>query len=345
MPFPTLIGTLVNGSVPPELDWLFSSNFSSNDWLEAVALYSPTQLGLGRKRSHATLTGYIPFNKIRDAVTYFLGFSWVDGNNFLRREVPAAHPVFNNLFANEIVECVGMKFVSKAAKPHPWSLPYATYNLARITVAYTQPPYEILSDAQISMASPSVYKGQELRRWTNWSPKPRVDMLEFPGGTILFDAPGEAWDGNPIPALRTLVRAEKSTRKLVWHNVPYEFVMDRYGFMTKIEPNIGKVNSDADFFGKPAHTWLLDDVDVLNSEVYADPIASAAFEGMTRRMDLVFTLTYFNPTNGKAGSTEAGWRLQPAYNGKWYPTTLSLDGSKTVPEEGDFAAMFTAWDA
>jgi hypothetical protein len=345
--FPILVPENVTNVIPPELEWLFAPSFTSDDWREAVALYAPSQLGLGRKRSYSTLTGYIPFNKIKDACLYFLGWSWVDANKFLRRETPATHPIFHNLFATEILECVPVKFVVKAAKPHKWSLPYATYTLARMTVAYSQPPYEVLSDNDLVMSS-SQYAGQECRRFFNWVPKPYVDLLEMPGGSMLFTddrgPPPAGYDGVVIPGIRAHIRAEKSARVVTWFNVPIEFVCDTYGFMPKIESRIGKVNSDAGFFGQPAHTWLLDDVDTVNSEVYADPIATAAFEGFSRRVDLKMTFRHFNPTKGNPASSQAGWRLQPAADGKWYRTRMSAASGTSLPEEASFVDMFTKWN-
>jgi len=343
-------GQLTNNQNPYE--WI-DIDFSSEDWAEAVSLYAPSQLAMGRKRSHATLTGYIPFARISGAVKYFLGFSWVDGGNFLRRQVPATHPIFPTLFATEITECVGVKFVAKAAKPHKWSLPYATYSLARITVGYSQPPYEILSDADLDMTSAEAYRGQELRRWVNWSPKPYVDLLELPGGMFVFDAPGEAFNDRPLILPRHVYRAEKQTRRVVWHNVPIEFVTDDYGYMPKIDAAIGRVSSDV-FFGDPTGpigspgrpgTWLLEDVDTVNNEVYADPIASAVFEGMTRRLDLIFTFKHFNPPNGRTdGDTTAGWALNLAANGKWYPAKNSVTGAKQdFPAQTSFLKLFTHW--
>lgn len=341
-------GTLTNEPIDPTIEFLFGGIFTSDDWLEAVNLYSPTQLSMGRKRSHATLTGYIPFGRIKAAFHYFLGFSWIDDNNFLRRQVPATHPLFPyTLYATEVTECVGVKFVSKAAAPHPWSLPYATYNLARVTIAYSQPPYEVLADDSLTMDPTDYdsYAGQELRRWCYWSPKNRVDQLTLPGGQVRFlEGP---YQNKPIQGIRQVFRAEKSTRRLIWHNVPQEFVSDDYGFMPKIEGAIGKINSDlffADSNAQPGdpgypHTWLLSDVDTVNSEIYADPIASAAFEGLTRRMDIIFTFEHFNPENGHQGSTEAGWRLTLGADGKWYK--FGVNGTANFPNETSFLKLFT----
>lgn len=335
--------------------------FGQDDWLEAIAMYSPTQLAMGRKRSHATLTGYIPFDRITGCFRWMLGYSWVDPETkYLRREVPAVHPLFPTLFATEISECVGVKFITKRAAPHGWSLPYAEYTLARVTVAYSQPPYPILDDAEMNTSSLAAYRGEEMRRWCSWHPKSRVDLLELPGGMLRFD--GGPNNGQPFLSPRTVYRAEKHTRKLIWWNVPEEFVMNDFGFMPKLDSAIGKINKDV-FFGDPnggpgsteeagapgrPHTWLLEDVDTVGNELYADPIASAAFEGITRRLDLVFTLVHFNPVNGKEGSSEAGWRLNLAADGKWYPGKYSYEWMgigvsvpQNIPFETEFLRFFT----
>ena len=94
--------------------------------------------------------------------------------------------------------------------------------------------------------------------------------------------------------------------------------------------------------------WRISRIDSSGNELYADPIASAAFEGITRRLDLIFTLVHFNPINGKEGSTEAGWRLNLAADGKWYPGKYSYEwlgiGVKIpqdIPYETEFLRFFT----
>lgn len=350
MAFPQLIGAGNLNAIPPEEEWLFEGNFNSDDWLEAVSLYSPRQIGLGHKRSHATLTGYLPYDKLKSALVYFLGFSWVDENRFLRRQVPGNHPDLPNLFATEILSASFVKFITKAVKPHKWSVPVATYQLVKLTVAYSQPPYEILADGSLLMADQNEYKGQELRRWMNWNPKPTYENLVLPGGAMVYkDArgvPPAGVDGMPAGfGQRALFRQQKSTRKVIWHDVPIDFVFDQYGFMTKFENAIGKINSDTDFFGQPAHTWLLDDVDIAGKELYADPLATIALEGFTRRMDIVMTFRYFNPAASADGTAERGWRLQPnTQKMEYVPTMMTGDHAKQFPEEADFADLFRAWD-
>lgn len=345
----------------PDGWWGFDPGFNSDDWKEAVAMYSPSQLAVGRKRSYATLTGYVPFERLTGAIVYLLGFSYVNtqlGFPVLSRQVPATHPWLPSLFATEIVECVGAKFISKVAAPHKWSLPYAKYTLAKITVAYSQPPYKILADADIDMSNDQAYIGQELRRWCYWAPKPRYEMLELPGGMLRFDAPNKSFDGAQFISPRQVYRMEKQTRKLVWHNVPEEFVMNSFGFMPKLDKAIGKINKEPFFADSAAppgtdgctHTWLLDDVDTVNSEVYVDPIASSAFKELTRRLDIVFTLIHFNPPRGRPESNEAGWRLNLAADGKWYPGKYSfqflgvgIESPQDIPFETSFQKLFTHW--
>lgn len=362
MSFPTLVGgpgTLRNGEFNFIDWWNLVQDFTSEDWREAVSLYSPSQLSIGGKRSRATLTGYVPWAKIQKCVLWLLGFSWVDSSGYLRREVPANHPLFNNLFANEIVDCVGVEWIPpKRPKPHPWSMPYAVHNLAKITIGYSQPPFEILSDDQLVMTNPIAYRGQELRRYISWCPKPYVDLLEMPGAYEKFVAPagttigGVTLNGLPTLSSRLLIRAQKSTLKLTWHDIPIDFVCNQYGAMPKLEAAIGKINKD-DFFGvNNVHTWLLDDVDVVGQNVYADPLAShvlsldpdaEGFASLARRMDLMFTFRHFDPPNANPVSTERGWRLRPAANGKWYPVEPTVAGGLSLPEDTEFQKLFTHW--
>lgn len=355
---PKLIGDLI-GSLG---DFTPFFNFSSEDWLEAVALYSPAQMSMGRKRSSATLTGYVPFDRLQDCFKYLIGFSYVStdtGFPALHRSVPSTHPWDSNLFATEIIEAVGVKFISKVAKPHKWSLPYANYTLARVTVHYSQPPYDILADADIDMSSAVNYRGQEMRRWFWWNPKAYVEQLELPGGFVVFDTPNTtitppgggsySLDGTQIPGPRQVYRFEKVRRRATWYNVPIEFFSDQYGFF-KSDKALSKINSlpfFADSTAPPGadgapHTWLLEDVDTVNNEIYADPIVSAVFSGMTRRMDLIFTFCHFNPPRGLTSNPECGWRLTLAADGLWYPQKYKATGAAfDYPREYDFGKLFT----
>lgn len=157
-------GVLINND--QGVDWNADYDFTEDDWLEAIAMYSPASFGMGRKRSSASLTGFIPFARLPGAVRYFLGASWVSdepGFPVLHRDVPATHPWFPTMFATEISDAVGVKFISKVARPHKWSLPYANYTLCRVTVNYSQLPFPVLADGDIDMSSLEAYRGQEMR--------------------------------------------------------------------------------------------------------------------------------------------------------------------------------------
>ncbi len=323
---------------PEPIDqFLYLDPFTEDDWLEAVNLHSPSQLSMGRKASNATLTGYIPFDRIQAAVTFFMGFSYVEGGR-LHRTQPCQHPIFPGMVATYIQETTGLQFVSKSTSWPVNSLPYATYNMWKVTVAYSQPNYKIIPDWD-PLITPGA-SGRELNRYVYDTPKPYVDQLVVPGGTMLFDATGKPFDGKPA-GFGTLVtiRAQKSTMFLTWFNVPIEFVTDDNGFLSTIGPALGKINSDT-FFGQAAHLWLLDDVEPSDSQVYADPIATSVSNQIAKRVDLKFTFKYFNPPIGTGTTSDQGWRLQPAYDGNWYRTYLQQDPSISWPLDTSFNALF-----
>lgn len=350
-----LLGRQINS----QGDWSPNINFSSEDWLEAVALHSPAQLSVGRKRSSAVLTGYIPFDRLREAIKFIFGFSWVDGAGYLRRSPPITHPWLSGLFATELIECTGLQFTAKVGPPHKWAMPYADYRLCKVSVLFGQPPYEILADGDlVGLGNDyAAYRGEEMRRHCFWSPKAYVDQLELPGGMVVFKAPGVTINGldlnnTQIATPRNVFRAEKVRRKLTWMNVPLEFISNNFGFFTKLDKTIGKINS-APFFaesttppGEPCgpYTWLLEDVDTVNNEVYADPIVSAVFEGMTRRVDIVMTFCHFCPPRGLPSDSAAGWRLAIAADGLWYPLKYKTTGADfDYPRLADFNRLFTHW--
>lgn len=325
---------------PPDL-FLYQDPFTEDDWLEAVNLHSPSQLSMGRKASNAALTGYIPFNRINSAVAFFLGFSYVAGtgtSRILSRSQPALHPIFPGMVATMIQETTGLQFVSKSLTWPVNSLPYATYNMWKVTVAYSQPNYVILPDWDDLIAPRAT--GCERLRYTYDTPKPYVDQLVVPGGTMLFDATGQPFNGKPAGfGTQVTIRSQKSATYLTWYNVPIDWVATDNGVMTTIVAAMGKINSDV-FMGEQPHIWLLDDVEPTDSQVYADPIATDVFSTLSKRIDIKFTFKYFNPPVGAGSTTDRGWRVQPAYNGNWYRAYLQQDNAISWPLETSFNALF-----
>lgn len=352
--------------MPAVPDLFLFETFDREDWLEAVNLYSPSQLALGRKTSYSVLKGYVPFAKIQAAIAYFLGYSYTGEDNELCRIIPSQHPYIEGLGSFEIPDCQLVKWdQTRRRSALENAVDYAPYTHALMTVAYKQHPYRIAGDGQIwnhiSTEEPGKAAG-ELARFCQFVPTAYVDPAILPGGQLKYDAPSNARVNNRVlVAPKTYLRNQHIGYKLYWYNVPFDFVANEFGEMVKINDCIGKINQDyfmpawpfvSEGFpgpedGLPYNTLLLDSVSILNEEIYADVGASlgitvqngqinARMAGLERRMDLMFDFVYFNPPNAettpapvglpKTLAGARGWRLQPADDGFYYPVKLGDAG-------------------
>lgn len=359
MPMPVIRpGHLVNNG--PNGWWGFDPGFGLDEWKESVALYGTSELAVGRKTSSATLSGYVPFDRVMGCISFMLGYSWVDdapGFPVIRRNLPAVHPLMPELMCDQLVECRGVKFDVKAAGHHPRSLAYAKYRMALLTFSFRQEKFPLLEDGDLDMSSLENYRGQEMRRFCHWVPSPRVEWLEVPGGFAAFDCPGKQWHNTNFIAPRLLFPQTKSQRKLIFNQVPESFLFDPYGF-SKLDRYVGRINKFP-FFANPnsapgtdggPSTWLFENWEVLDGDIYADPVASMAFQGLERRLNVAMYFTHFNPKLGAPDNPAAGWRVSLAQDGSYYPikyrveTTPGVSVPMNLPRDFDFGRLFTRWD-
>ncbi len=318
----------------PQIQFLFDTPFTASDWLEAVNLFSPAQLRVGKKQSTSTLTAYIEdFNKLKNCIHWLRGYSWVDENLDLRRQRPARHPFWPNMVCTEIVDVTGLQFDSKQEIiSDEMDLAYAKYKKFKVTVVFNSVPYLIMDDGVAET---------EDERWTMFPHKPYVDFYELPAGTIKFiaDNPPQPWDGKPIMGPRTVIRTQKSLYELKWFDVPISFVYDSNGASPKIDAAIGKISSD-EYAGKPAGTFLLDDAEF---DIYNDPIVGDILGNVGRMVDVTFHLKFWDPPLGHATNTTRGWTLELAQDGLAYPTQRAT-GTTPKYQSVEIASLFRHWN-
>jgi hypothetical protein len=321
--------------VDPQDDFLFTDPFTEENWREAVNLYSPSQMSLGRERSYATVTAYIDWNRLKACCRWLLGWAYVGDDLSLRRFRPARHPIWPKLSATEVLELRGITFTEKQVIiTDTQDLPFAKYDKAQITVAFSQLPYLLTDDD-------GEYDTED-ERWTTFTKKPYVDFLELPGGEIKFvaDNPAKAWHNQPTLGPRVIVRAAKSLYTLTHYQVPYSYIFDLDGATPKIDDAIGKISSDV-YAGKPAGTFLLDDVDI---EIHSDPVVGDIMDSLGWMCTVKYFMKFFDPPRGHGTDTTRGWLLEPAVDGQWYPTTRAV-GTAAKYLSTAFADLFTHWDA
>lgn len=340
-------------------EFLFEDSFTEDDWLELVDFHSPWQLTVTPESSVVPLKARVPFAKYKAVIRYLLGTAYVDedsGN--LHRELPAWHPILQYLFCNNVT-LQGVKFNGKVEALVEQTFAYASYQYVDVTAQYSQVNYEILEDSQILSSTGTP---QEWKRWTTIIPKPYVENLVVPGGSLIWDfdkTDTEQWGGQSFTGLTVNMRAEKSTVQMTVYRVPFHFFANNDGVTSKILGKLNKVNSD-DWLGYGPSRWLFDDFQF--AKVYNDPVATETNGFPTLMCDAVFTFKFFDPhdpepfdsTNpenqlGRPSDPRRGWRLLPARNRKYYPVRVASTDQNQQSQpflyETTFQDLISHWDS
>lgn len=315
----------------PQNQFIFGDDFTADDWLEAVDLYSPAQLSIGRQRAVSTLTGYVEdFTKLKACVHYLRGYSYVDENKNLRRVLPARHPIWKNLVCTEILECQGMQFDQKqdVSEDNP-DLPFASYKKFKVVASFDAPPYSMEQDELIVT---------EDDRFTTFDPHPYVDNYVVQGGEVLYVATGKDWNNRPIP-YPISIRSTKSLYELKWHGVPRDFICDgSTGAYPNFDRAIGKISSDT-YAGKEPGCWLVEQPEFTP---YNDPVVGDLFGNLGRFVDVTIKLRLWEPEVGYDDGTSRGWLLVLASDGKGYPVKRQT-GTKPLFDSVAISSLFTHW--
>jgi hypothetical protein len=318
--------------------------FTADDWLEAVALYSQSTSNITTRKSYCTMTGYIPFSKLRAAILYFVGYSFVDSDN-LARVVPAYHPIYDYMWATTIVEATAIHFTGKLDSPYdPPGLAYADYTYCRLTVAYEPLPWGIQWDVFVNDYAP--FPHPEYQRYVQYSMKPNSQIFTYDNGAFYFFAPGESFDQAQISAPQTRIVMKKTNIFMTWYQVPEDFILDSAGTPSRLLAMDKTVNANDFSFIKDAtgYTWqtlFCEDIDL--GERYTMPLVSLIQEREMYFYDIKFTLTHFSPESAVPDELNQfecfGHNLVPAFNGKYYP---AVNSSESLPD--DERRLFKLYD-
>src|SRR5579872_1171 len=330
---------------------VFDPTVNQTDWLELITSdSSPGESGFSNDTQTASLVGYIPWNKQRSAIPYFLGFAQVNSNGTLHRANPGAHPIFPWLYCSD-VSLKGFNPVINSANPSaplqfvsPWfnsgnrtvTLNIANHRLAVCNLRFRNYRYSFLDDTVITDSR------MEWMRNVFIDIDPKVEVLSADGiSQLAFVETSARVPGPPtIPAGPTLNRAfpaplaellGKATFTLNWVNVPFEYVSGVADFFypTNVLNCLGKVNSQNFPYGSstpfPPGTLLFDSVKFTQKTF---PVAPADPSSPLISVDVSMTLQYFNPPKG-ASSSYAGHNLMPwRQNGLfYYATRVDPDGN------------------
>jgi hypothetical protein len=300
----------------------FSGDFSIADWNEAFSIASPNRYSITRADSDVSLVGVIEWAKLKSAVQYLLGFSYVDTRTKkLTRVLPNFHPYFPWLYCSSIsdIEPKGMGD-GRTDPDFAEQFTYGAYDKVYITANYTTPKYDILPDSSPDLDETLDDCG-EYRRYTEWTSEPYSELLTMEGGQLLYNAPGYAIDGKPVIGSAPRVKLKKVKLKCIWREVPCDFVCNSLGIPTKLL-DVQKCVNKYDFMGFSAGTLLCESVEL---DKYAMPVATDTLDRQIFYYDVTFDFIYFNPEIDPAAAfTERGWNLMPAQNGYFFPVRYPL---------------------
>lgn len=313
------------------------------DWKECIDNTQPS----GSDTSSATsqesvLVGLVPFNKVRSAERYFLGYSYADDDApyKLHREPPARHPRKPSQYAYT-VSSVGLAPKSNSDNPNgePYqqspfaglnseTLWYADYQYAVMTVRFKSfGRMRFLQDSYIDDYT------DEWKRMTRWAASPAVEALQADGIAQLKFAEGTP-DGLMFPApLAALL--SKIGMQLKWYGVPSEYVSsDPFVFFPdKIINILGTINDD-DFLGFEKGTMLLKAV---SAEETLFPVYPNDSFDVIGGYDITLYWEFFDPPKGVADSPPGtspyfGHRIYPyRLDRKFYYCKLQNDTDELLP--------------
>jgi hypothetical protein len=288
----------------------------------------------------ATLVGYVPFNKIRSAARYFLGFSYADTGSpwLLYREPPAVHPQMPNL------RCYGGTFGGYALKANfdnsddplypnaPFKLSpfvgadggdmwYTTYQLALVTLKFKS-----FGRMRFTLDDDVFDYSQEIERYTRTFSDSAVQTLSVDGRSMLKFAEGPLLNPRalPFPAPVAQLLAKVSLRVL-WAQVPHDYVSADANFLlaSKLIERLGTVNNAA-YMGNPKGTLLFTSFQA--EEMLFPVLAFLPTTGFLTGWNITLCFEQFDPPKGVPDSEYRGHRIFPYSIGqKWFFANRSDD--------------------
>ena len=352
---------------------VFDPVANQGDWREVIdSGASHSTAGFSNDEQTATIVGYIPWNKQRSAIQYFLGFSYADSSYTLHRQNPQAHPLFPWLYASEIsltpfnptpnenatTQVSGFPLIAESLFEPFVTLQVANHLLALCTVKFRSYRYTFLDDSDITEPQ------MEWMRNVFLDLEPSVEALSADGiGQLTWAETGTGGgpengptvgDNFPAPVAELL---GKNIYTLNWVDVPYNYLStdDDIFYPANILACLGKVNStdfptDAEFPFLPG-TMLMRGVKFVQ-KVY--PVAPLTFGQPLISVDVSMDLQYFNPSKGNTdlmaspyfGHNLFPWRGGPfdGTGGLFFYATRG-NGGPPFLQNADFNNMFVSPNA
>ncbi len=331
----------------------------ATDAKELIADTAPSGANFTQDVQESTRVFKVPANKVRSAVRYFLGYSYVDpATKRLKREAPDWDPEYPWLFAHAVgltPEVVESNPDNPNGEPYnlsPFAVgeaKYARYRHVIMTVQYRSFRCRFLPDSSITAAA------DEYKRYVQTTVSPTIEILSADGASQLKFAETSAGGPTVTPPPYTNSTAfpapigvllPKAKITLEWLNVPRDYLSLNPDvlFPQKLFECMGTVNN-ATFMGFPAGTLLMQPPELIEvpTPVASDTVGDVDYQ-VLQQVNVRIPLDFFDPLTGAVSPLTRGHNLMPFRgNNRFYLCTRdgSPDLDKAFLRYTDFSQIFT----
>jgi hypothetical protein len=310
---------------PAELGIGDISDDEIREWVENTSLRTDS---FSRQLGNSQVTFKIPGDKLQPFLVRALGVDYVGEDEKLHRELPLFHPVHTAMYCDGVVSVNGVGFDGDDTEAVVWfgQLTPAAWQMYKVVLSFAPPPYYVTADEDID---------RESERYVEFQMTGDVQLVNVPNGTVKYDAPGESW--NSQPSLQLVTRKEGGGVRLVWHDVPQEYLNEQFEMPTHLLSIQGRCNSGT-FFGQDVETLLCKTIDV--GKPYPSPLITNATGEPYYMHTLTMDFLWYDPEpKGYVAAVATGWNYMIASDLQYYYATTTA-GEK-VYQTSDFSKIFT----
>ena len=335
-----------------------------NKLLERQGSRSPSQAGFSTTEGgRATLKLIATIDQLYPALQEVLDYA-EPFRSGIKRQLPAAHPQYQWLFAERIANIEGLRFSLKQEAGEGETefgvvleaesiAHYAEYTHYEISLEFTPRPYAVLSDASIPIGQITEYYEdgssttysywQEWLRYTEVRREPSYEYLSAENGQLVFrmnvDTP-QGIKNKPVDGGRLRILVPSNRIQYKWYCVPYSFVLSS---SSNFDAAYGKVNQH-EWEGYPAGTLLFEGLTV--DKVYTPPFprwdnrAGSFVPSQQKLCDLTLNMLQRNVDIGEPYTVPAGekWKVAAGHNlvlnasdGRYYYAENEITGQPMYP--------------
>lgn len=283
---------------------------------EMTGRIGPSKSNFAVGGGSASMDFIVPRSGMGRLIQQILGTAEITAQGSLKRELPAAHPYYDWLYATRIsnIEGVTLDGLADAAQyqriiqTHFKDL--AIYENYKVTVEFEPRPYIIMPDDQVQafwqVNVPNYYNVAndftnftdcaEYRRFVEISIEPNAEFLSTAVNSFQYKDSDAAINNAQINATNGSginIIVVKPTVKLTWYFVPYSMV-----FSSNITDALGKVNQ-YQFYGYPAGSLLFKGMEINKYSPPYQTVAQGQFASpeTTRMCDITFVFELFKQSS------------------------------------------------